>query len=345
MNARTVDGDYFDGVHAKSHRVQLWIEGDALNLSGGDINRHEKLATLNLSEPLGATARTFSFSDGATVLVRDVGSLELMLAATPLASTLTDRAHKKKGWVFAAFAAFVGAVALGYSIGLPWATRQIAHTLSPKVLDAIGAGAIGVFDQAGFAPSKLPEARRAEITRSFSALKPPFGNAKAKQILFRSSPEHGPNAVALPDGTMVVTDELVAIAQNDQQIMGVLSHELGHVHYRHGAQNVISGAIIAGFLGAYLGDFSTVVTGAAATLAASHYSRDAEREADNYAIAMMQANAIPPRALAALLARMDHAYRAKKKAGEADQRNFEDYFSSHPGTAERIAHIEGSEKK
>jgi Zn-dependent protease with chaperone function len=58
---------------------------------------------------------------------------------------------------------------------------------------------------------------------------------------------------------------------------------------------------------------------------------------------MMRANKLPPTALSDLLARMDHDYRAQKKAGKAGKREMTDYFSSHPGTAERIAHIEGAQ--
>jgi Zn-dependent protease with chaperone function len=337
-----IEGEFFDGKSARSHAVKLRVENGALSIEGDGIARRDACNTLTISERLGNTPRTITFPDAATLVVRESDALERALHDTALSSSFAASAPNKKTWVVASVLAFMAIVALGYSVGLPWAAKGIAFALPQKALDAIGDGAIGTFDRMGFAETKLPETRRNEIIKKFSALKPHTGDTKVRRILFRSSPEHGANAVALPDGTMVVTDELVALAQNDTQIMGVMCHELGHVAHRHGAQNVVQGAMIAAFLSVYLGDFSTIVTGAAATLAASRYSRDAEREADDYSIAMMKANKLPPAALSQLLARMDNDYRAKKKVGKENNREIMDYFSSHPGTAERIARIEAA---
>jgi Zn-dependent protease with chaperone function len=337
-----IEGEYFDGKSARAHTVQLRIDSGALSVQGEGVNRREACSALTISEHLGNTPRTITFPDGAALVVKESDALERALQGSALSSSFAATAPNKKSWVIASVVAFMAVVALGYGLGLPWAAKGIAFALPQKALEAIGDGAVGTFDRMGFEETKLPEARRNEIIKSFSALKPPVGDTKVRRILFRSSPEHGPNAVALPDGTMVVTDELVALAQNDAQIMGVLCHELGHVAYRHGAQNVVQGAMIAAFLSVYLGDFSAIVTGAAATLAASRYSREAEREADDFSIAMMKANKLPPAALAQLLARMDNDYRAKKKVGKENKREFTDYFSSHPGTAERIARIEAA---
>ncbi len=338
----TLQGEYFDGKSARTHAVQLRVETASLIVEGAGIARRDACNTLSISERLGNTPRTISFPDGATLIVNESEALETALASTSLSSSFAASAPNKKRWVIASVCALIAFVALGYAYVVPRTAKGIAFALPDKVLLAIGDGAIGTFDRMGFAETKLPEARRNEIIRNFTALKPHVGKTKVRRILFRSSPEHGANAVALPDGTMVVTDELIALAQNDAQIMGVLCHELGHVAYRHGAQNVVQGAMIAAFLSVYLGDFSTIVTGAAATLAASRYSREAEREADDYSIAMMKANNLPPAALAQLLARMDNDYRAKKKAGKENKREFSDYFSSHPGAAERIARIEAA---
>jgi Zn-dependent protease with chaperone function len=337
-----IEGEYFDGKSARSHAVQLRVESGALIVEGEGVARREACKALTISERLGNTPRTITFADAATLVVKESDALERALQGSALSSSFAASAPNKKIWVVASVVALMGFVALGYTYGLPWAAKSVAFALPNKALEAIGDGAVGTFDRMGFAETKLPEARRNEIIKKFSALKPHVGDTKVRRILFRSSPEHGANAVALPDGTMVITDELVALAQNDAQIMGVMCHELGHVAHRHGAQNVVQGAMIAAFLSVYLGDFSTIVTAAAATLAASRYSREAEREADDFSIAMMKANQLPPTALAQLLARMDNDYRAKKKVGKENKREFTDYFSSHPGTAERIARIEAA---
>ncbi|WP_336493096.1 M48 family metalloprotease, partial [Methylobacterium nigriterrae] len=58
------------------------------------------------------------------------------------------------------------------------------------------------------------------------------------------------------------------------------------------------------------------------------YSRDAEREADDYAIAMLKANGVSPAALASAFEKLE------RKTGEPSP-----YLSSHPPADERIERI------
>jgi Zn-dependent protease with chaperone function len=324
------------------------VAGDRLLIEGEGVHRSESLEAAQASDALGQTARTFFFKDGASLVVRDGLALSKALASSTHAETFAARAPRQIPLVIASVIALVVFVVFGYAVGVPWTAQKIANALPAKALDVISATSMDLLGTMGFEPTTLPLARQEKIIAAFNALKPPDGKTKTRQIFFRSNPEHGANAVALPDGTIIVTDELVALAQNDDQILSVMCHELGHVAHRHGAQMVVQGAMVAGFLSLYLGDFSTIATGAAATLATAHYSRDAEREADEYAIAMMRANGKSPRALSAMLARMDHAYRAALKKSDAKaasaSRTFTDYFSSHPGTGERIARIEAASR-
>ena len=68
-------------------------------------------------------------------------------------------------------------------------------------------------------------------------------NGSGSVLLFRDGGKFGANAFALPSGKIIVTDQLASLL-NDEQIVGVLAHELGHVVYRHGMR--ANGTPIAG---------------------------------------------------------------------------------------------------
>jgi Zn-dependent protease with chaperone function len=340
----TLAGLYYDGKSAQAWPVEARVHEHKLALYGdGALVRECDLRECVTTDALGKTARTVLLPGHGSVTFTDSAQANVALARSPHAESVVAKLARNRSTVLAALVMFVLVVALGYRYALPWTAQQIAHALPPKALDLIADSALDVLPSMGFVPSKLPAARQQKLVDGFSKLAPHDGTTRARRILFRANPEMGANAVALPDGTIVVTDELVALAQNDDQIYAVLCHELGHVAHRHGAQLVVEGAIIAGFLSLYLGDFSTVAAGAATTLATAHYSRQSEREADDYAIAMLKHNGRSPRVFSAMLNRMDHAYRAeKKKNADAKKRNIGDYFSSHPGTGERISRIESA---
>ena len=65
------------------------------------------------------------------------------------------------------------------------------------------------------------------------------------------------NAFALPGGIIVVFDELVELAGDDDRVLGVLGHELGHVVHRHSTRQLLQALGLAAIAGVVWGDFSS----------------------------------------------------------------------------------------
>ena len=73
-----------------------------------------------------------------------------------------------------------------------------------------------------------------------------------------------------------------------------------------------------------------------AALADLSYSRDMEREADDYAIERMHDAGLPLAPLADLLEKMEAAHAERTKSGGKGGARLEGYLSTHPDTAERV---------
>jgi predicted Zn-dependent protease len=158
------------------------------------------------------------------------------------------------------------------------------------------------------------------------------GETAPHRLEFRASPVIGPNAFALPSGIIVVTDELVKLSRNDREVLAVLAHELGHVRYRHTMRHLLQGSATALIIAGVTGDIASTTSLAAAApalLLQTKYSRDYEREADRYAIELLQKAGIGPSHFAAILARMEN------KPGKPGA--LPTFLSSHPPTQERKA--------
>jgi Zn-dependent protease with chaperone function len=160
-------------------------------------------------------------------------------------------------------------------------------------------------------------------------------NAPPANLEFRKSEMLGANALALPGGTVVVTDELVRMMDNDDQVMAVLAHEVGHVAHRHLTRQLLQSSIVAVAASMLLGDVSGI-SGLAATvptyLLTASYSRDFEREADAFAVRLLQRTGRSPALYADALERMQkHA-----EAHEGREPAIAKYLSTHPDTDERI---------
>lgn len=342
--APQVRAQYFDGRSARAHAVTLQLSGTTLSLRGECVQREDDIATLRVSEPMGAAPRLISYPDGAHCEVRDHAGMARLLAASHYRDSWVVRLQHRWHWAVAAVAVTIAVVFAGYRWGLPAASEFVAFQLPESVLAQLGSGTLNLLDRGLFTPSKLPKSRQQEIAAAFVRLMPPDASPLRYTLHFRDGGGVGANALALPDGTIVVTDQLVKLAQHDEEILAVLAHELGHVNRRHGLRMLIQGSVVAFVVSWYIGDISGVAAGAPTLLLQARYSRDHEREADYYGAALLKANGISPRRLADMLARLEAAHIAKDdKAPEKAQdkpaakgTRIGDYLASHPATRERI---------
>ncbi|TMH81378.1 MAG: M48 family metallopeptidase [Betaproteobacteria bacterium] len=143
----------------------------------------------------------------------------------------------------------------------------------------------------------------------------------------------GANAFALPSGIIIVTDGLVRLSRSDDEVLGVLAHELGHVKHRHTMRRLLEGSVTALIIAGVTGDVASTTSLAAAAptvLLQTKYSRDNEREADAYAVQMMRRADLDPTHLARILTRME-------RSGGGRGRNMPTFLSTHPRTGEREA--------
>lgn len=160
------------------------------------------------------------------------------------------------------------------------------------------------------------------------------------QLRFHATKSLGPNAFALPGGSIIVTDELVQLLTgHDDAVLGVLAHEFGHVRLRHGMRLVVQVSLLGAATGVALGDFSSVLAGAPALLGQLAYSRDAEREADADSVRLLRSAAISPAAMATFFERV-RAWRTSPE-GERLGAGIElgIALSSHPADDERLRYF------
>jgi Zn-dependent protease with chaperone function len=339
--SRPVAALYFDGLSARAHAVTLTLDGATLHLSGADVSRSDALERVRLSEPMGQAARLISYADGAHAEVRDHAALARLLQESG------HRDHAFVRWAFdprMVFAMFAGLLLAGWfawQVGLPWAARMAAPRVPDEVVSAMSTQALGWLDNRVLTASTLSAQRQQTLRSAFDALAAGEGSAPRHSLQFRHGGRMRANAFALPDGTIIVTDELVDLAGSDDEVLAVLMHELGHVQARHGIRMVLQGSATALFMAWYLGDVSSLLATAPTALIQSGYSRSMESEADDFAARELVAQGRSPELLVSMLEKLA---RAHGESGDGDDgEGHLDWLSSHPDTGERIARLRARE--
>ncbi len=154
------------------------------------------------------------------------------------------------------------------------------------------------------------------------------------------------NAFALPGGYTYVTRGLLALANSEAELAGVIGHEIGHVTARHSAQRhtaAVGANIVANILGAVAraqAPGTENVVGRAAELGGgallAGYSRGQEYEADDIGVRSSAKAGYQPEAAAQFLASLgrESAFQAQLSNRRASP--LADWFSTHPNTTERV---------
>lgn len=147
------------------------------------------------------------------------------------------------------------------------------------------------------------------------------------------------NAMALPDGYIFVNRGLIAYLRSEDELAGVIGHEIGHVVGQHARRSNTLGAFgnILGFIGSIMtgtGAIYDLANTATATLR-SGYGREFELEADEYGGELLAKAGYNPLAMIDVLHVLkDHQLFSKNVKGEPNV--YHGLFSSHPRNDKRL---------
>ncbi|MGM0595197.1 MAG: M48 family metallopeptidase, partial [Pseudomonadota bacterium] len=233
-----IAGELYDGKSSHHWPATLRLVGEGeLRLSWEEGSDDYLLGAVSVTSRLGNTPRYFTLPDGKKFETRDNDAVDALL-----------RQHQQHGWsawvhklesrwhyVMLSLVVVVAFVWGMLQYGLPAAAKGIAHHLPPSVTDSVSDETLSYLDKHLFDPSQLPESTQKRLQTSFSRISGGLDTGHRFQLQFRKGGKTlGANAFALPSGTIVMTDELVALSNNDEELIAILAHEVGHVVHRHG---------------------------------------------------------------------------------------------------------------
>lgn len=331
---------WFDGVSARGHAVHLRIDGDELVLEpvGGAVegeSRRYPLRQVRWPERRTHGQRQTDLPDGGLIQHADSIEWDAWWADQGFEESMVVGWTQNWRGVLVALLATVVVLGGTWWWGVPWASQQIAQQIPPSIDERIGARTLAQIEELWLEPSALSPAEERVLRKRWDdlvAAAHPDGEAPTHVLLFRRAPELGPNALALPGGQIVVTDELVALLRDQPDVlMGVIAHELGHVQNRDGLDMLVRSTFISALVGVVFGDMSGFVAAVPAALITQAYSREAERRADAHAAELLHRSGISPAVMQTLFERLQ---RERSEGGGDDALPIA--IASHPADEERI---------
>jgi predicted Zn-dependent protease len=139
------------------------------------------------------------------------------------------------------------------------------------------------------------------------------------------------NAFAMPGRHLVVHTGLIDFADHQEEIAGVIAHEIAHIESGHVVKKLGKEIGLSILMNLTLGDIGgEVVRNALSTITSTAYDRSLEKEADLKAVDYMVAAKMNPTYLASFLEKLDK----QSKMPEVLQ-----WVSTHPDSKERVRYI------
>jgi Zn-dependent protease with chaperone function len=288
------------------------------------------------SSRLGRLRRKVEFPDGGCFETEDNDAIDAMLR--PKDSFLHRLERSGRAVLASVILACVAALLFAF-FGVPWAAGWLARHTPESVARVATSQTLLAIDGRIMRPTRLPKATQARTQALFQevAKASPRGE-KGYRLLLRDAPAIGPNAFALPDGTIVATDQIVTLARNADELQGLFGHEVAHVDRAHGLQSVYQASLVPAAIAFITGDVSQAGQIAAilpGILLQAAYSREFEQQADDDAGMLMRRLGKTPDGLGTLLQRIEAKMCGKKGCGAS-------WLGSHPDTAARAARMRGN---
>lgn len=313
---------------ATGNRVEL-LDETRNSICSANLNE------LRIDPPLGSAPRKLWFPDGTVFETEAHDAVETLTGETR--GSLLHRYERFSPHLIAVIAACVLIGLIIWRFGLDLLVAAAIAATPVAVIEQIDVGTMETIDYTIAEPSGLSDADRARVLQIFDRL---IGKLPADmqerhdfKLLFRDLPGMGPNAFALPGGTMVMTDAFVEDFGTPDIIASVLGHEIGHVVEEHGLQRLYRSLAIFVLITLLAGDVGPVLEDIVLEgqlLLSLSFDRDQERSADVFGMTLAHRANYDPSGLKTFFERLSEEY------GDSTPQ----WMSTHPSNADRIRAIE-----
>ncbi|WP_430911083.1 M48 family metallopeptidase [Methylobacterium sp. sgz302541] len=320
-------GSYFDGVSARPHPVTLRL-GDRLVISGAGIFHDWNPIDIRASETLPPLMRIGVVGSLARVEFEDATLAAVLPTRCPDLRKAEDGTHgtlRIVGWSVAAGLSVLAAAVYGMPLLAALIAPLVPAPVEAKLGEAVDGQVVRIL---GDPPLCAEPAGQAVLDALVARMTAGQALPPGLSVVVRRHAKA--NALTLPGARIVVLSDIIAKARTPDEFAGVLAHEFGHAAARDPTRALIQTSGSSFLLSLVLGDLtgSTVIVAVGQAALAAGYSRDAERAADAYSVAMMNRAGGDGAALASILERI------AKDGSETGA-----FLRSHPFTRERAAAI------
>ena len=289
----------------------------------------------DISAPEGQVARKITIDNGNKIFIA-AADMPAFLNQKKWANRLDKAERSSFAILISVLLCATILFGLAAYLAFPKIADRVADYMPDRLINQISEATIFQLDSFVMDDSRLPDAKQQELEAVFIKLRAQAGLSDDISLLYRSSPVLGANALALPNGPVILLDDLVTSAPSDDGIAGVLAHELAHIALRHNRKTIARDGLYS-LIAIMMSGGPDIAAGSEImkNLVFSGYSRAFEEEADLLARQWMQEAGYD---LAAFDEMLIALYNQHCEEGGCDAKDkASGWFDTHPSLSERLS--------
>jgi Zn-dependent protease with chaperone function len=335
-----VAGTFYFAASSQCCAAQLQITASVLQIyQSADQQLVWQGTDFSQGADLPGLAQELRFSDGSYFIPADLSfRLSRQLLATQNAS-LATRLEQHQGVILLSVLLVPLLLWWLTMVGMPKLAVSLLPWLPQAAVQAVDKQTLQLLDQTLLEPSKLPAQEQQQWRQQWlQAMQALPANARVKvDIQFRAAAKLGPNAFALPAGTLVFTDQLVQLLRDKPDaLLAVFLHEAGHVRHQHGLTLLVQSTattVMFAMLFSDLEGLTETLLGTGSSLLQQSFSRQMESQADDFATSQLL---LLGKATTGFVDAMQAIQQAAAGQDAETIESWTRYLSSHPSSSERI---------
>lgn len=329
---------YYEQGSAEPHNTRAFIEGLKIRLGKGQSQRtmNPGELVLDVDGPMRKVVRITDKSSGLVLVCENPKLLDAIVKIIPRKEMSAQWDEAKKIMAATSARIFFQRMSVVTAIAL----LSVSAIKSVDIVTAIAANHINPQWESYMAEQYLKDkSEHFDRTSKDAKRVNKIGQRLVAKLgktpyhfNFVISPRQDVNAYAVPGGAVVIFKGLLKQVKNDDELAGVIGHEIAHVVHRDSLKQIVHNAGIGiglEIITAGRAQQFQVLLGSAKNMDQLKYSRDEETAADLTGVELAMQAGYSPDAVTALFDRVFSPKDSKLLA----------FASDHPMTEERIAAI------
>ena len=234
ISNKKIDGDFFNPGSSKAETASILINNKAVSVFKGDECLYHLLKVQSVQDN-----KSIFLENGSLFVAKEkLNEIDLksLIPKTELVLKNLDIFSFKSAIIILLT---IIVLIIGYRFLFISFSSTLVYLFPHNWEKKIGESTYKTLSSTILEKSEIPEKRKADLREKSQKVFKHSNLYKNPEIKFNKSNILGPNALALPGGPIVITDDLIKLLKDDELILAIIAHEIAHIKERHSLQQIV----------------------------------------------------------------------------------------------------------